>query len=264
MNLALSDPRVSALPAFPIAGRVSTGWVDRTVEGRLVLLRQTVIREAARVTEELVYPDAMETLALPAPLGAWTIDRRVTARGVVGLTGKGEVILWQDGPAEVFGTAEGDWTGGAMSCLLDGETVLFVERRTARLHRVDLRTRSIETRDVGAQEVVERLNRCAQRAAAAKRPSLRPIVAIGLSCRQGQILLSLGNYRFSDGALVLHLNGSGEVIESLRCRLPQAPDYRVSPDNPDGYAQPALLASSGSQLFLLARRGMVLAYRLHP
>ena len=81
-------------------------------------------------------------------------------------------------------------------------------------------------------------------------------------CPEGGVYIALGHSKLAEGAVVLHVDLRGNVVETIRLALPRSPEF-ADAENPDWFMPPGEIGAAGPWLFLTSGdgRGKVAYYQ---
>jgi hypothetical protein len=193
------------------------------------------------------------TKALAAPASALVITNGTPAILNRGTTGA-EILRLNDTSKRMTIPLQRSTAPVQMIALPD-QRVLLAERRSAILYFLDF--------DRGS--IVAYAPRVPEMAWLASLPPGNTIGNIAFSSIAttpiGQVVVLLGHYRLSEGAPLLYFHMNGNLVETIRCKLPQFADER-SANNPGGEMIPLFVGGgSASSVTLVSASGKVAVYR---
>jgi hypothetical protein len=215
----------------------------------------------SRFSERLLQIAADGSVESRITLGGVFDQRRLVAGGIVTAgVPSGVRLLGMDGQLARDLGELGAAPEPLLMCLLPARRLVILSRTSASGYWVDLNG-SLLTRFVVSAPAIEARKLKYGMGASGSTRSKTAIVNGLASDRSGRVYLNLSGIRLEEGAEVLVLSSSGELLRTLRCRLPKF-SRRRAPENREGHLAPSLISVHADTLYLLDRAGIVASYRV--
>lgn len=233
-----------------VSERLEADWIDVAENGDIYLLKRRNRRNSYS-DEYLVY-GSDGTAKAAHPSGPFSAQRVRTLDGFLKLLPSGEFRLTrgaENSEAQSLGQVHGPLSESVASCQTS-KAAIFVERKSAIAHLVDSATGRVRSVPILSDEIT------AARASYPDSPS-KPIIVSNVTCDgEGLAYLTLSGIVLARGAVVLQVTATGEVVRTLRCKLPRFEKYAMA-GNQEGHMFPTLIGVEGRSLYLVDVKGNV-------
>ncbi len=252
-HIAFIKPSTQAFHSIPLGFRPGSNWI--ALDGDNVLLSRRVRDGKGIVHDTLVTMNrggaVLETRQLPSAVEV------VLAGGnsVMAIQPDGLPVPLQHAPAAL--TSSPGFGRPAATLSPDSETIIIdcLDGRA-------LITDPLASKWIASWAIPEEI----RKEALAKIHSLGGPQALMVNdvatLGNGQVLVNMSvGIKLAEGAKVLRLTRSGQLVDTLRLRLPSRSEYKTA-HNPEGLMHPVMIETHDGSLFVADRKGVIAQYIL--